>query len=135
MHAASYSIVYNTALHHLLTTVQAFLVLLDAGNTRRGWVQGKRKIHERAKGATGYDINDTRTSQIITNASISGFNRQVTVGFAYSASKAGAVLLGKTMAHFLAPWGIRSNVICPGRFPVRISSYSSLTGRLWCEDG
>ena len=87
----------------IANTTQAFLVLLDVGNTRRGWVQGKRKTHERAEGATGYDVNDTRTSQIITVASISGFNRQVTVGFAYSASKAGAILLGLSLIHISEP--------------------------------
>jgi NAD(P)-dependent dehydrogenase (short-subunit alcohol dehydrogenase family) len=96
----------------------AFLLLLDAANTRRGWLQGKRTVQQRAENAQDYDASDNRTSQIITISSISAFNRQVTVGFAYTATKAGAVQLGKTMAHFLAPWGIRSNVICPGRFPV-----------------
>lgn len=92
----------------------AFLELLDKGNERRGWVKGKRTIQQRAEGAE-YDKNDERTSQIITVASISAFNRQVTAGIAYTASKAGAVQIAKSMAHFLAPWGIRSNVIAPGR--------------------
>lgn len=92
----------------------AFLHLLDEGNNRRGWVQGKREKQERAQGAE-YDVTDQRTSQIITVASIAAFNREITAGLAYTASKAGAVMLGKSMSTFLAPWGIRSNVICPGR--------------------
>lgn len=92
----------------------AFLHLLDEGNKRRGWVQGKREVQERAPGAK-FDESDTRTSQIITVASIAAFNREITAGLAYIASKAGAVMLGKSLSHFLAPWGIRSNVICPGR--------------------
>lgn len=95
----------------------AFLLLLDEGNKRRGWVQGKREVQQRAEGAE-YDKSDERTSQIITTASIAAFNRQITAGMAYMASKAGAAMLGKSMAQFLAPWGIRSNVIAPGRFPV-----------------
>ena len=89
----------------------AFLHLLDKGNGRRGWVTGKRTEQKRVSG----DPNDQRTSQIITVASISAFNRQVTAGMAYTASKAGAVILGKSLAYILAPWGIRSNMIAPGR--------------------
>ena len=92
----------------------AFLHLLDEGNKKRGWVQGKRETQERAQGAE-YDASDSRTSQIITVASIAAFNREITAGLAYTASKAGAVMLGKSLSYFLAPWGIRSNVICPGR--------------------
>ncbi|KAL1310947.1 hypothetical protein AAFC00_001170 [Neodothiora populina] len=94
----------------------AFLHLLDKGNKRRGWVQGKRETQKR-DGSASYDAHDQRTSQIITVASIAAFNRKITAGLAYTASKAGAVMLGKSMSHFLAPWGIRSNIICPGRFP------------------
>lgn len=91
----------------------AFLHLLDEGNKRRGWVTGKRTQQERADGVT-YDEKDERTSQIITVASIASFNRVITAGMAYTASKAGAVQLGKQLAYHLAPWGIRSNMIAPG---------------------
>lgn len=90
-----------------------FLQLLDKGNARRGWVTGKRETQTRAQGAE-YDASDRRTSQIITVASISAYNRLITAGLAYTASKAGATILAKSMAYFLAPWGIRSNVIAPG---------------------
>jgi NAD(P)-dependent dehydrogenase (short-subunit alcohol dehydrogenase family) len=33
---------------------------------------------------------------------------------AYAGSKAAAVSIGKSLATFLAPWGIRSNIIAPG---------------------
>lgn len=89
----------------------AFLHLLDSGNKRRGWVTGKRTHQKKVSG----DPKDERSSQIITVASISAFNREVTAGLAYTASKAGAVMLGKSMATFLAPWGIRSNILAPGR--------------------
>jgi NAD(P)-dependent dehydrogenase (short-subunit alcohol dehydrogenase family) len=95
----------------------AFLKLLDNGNSRRGFETGKMSHGEKArerKTVEGIDQNDLRSSQIITVASIAAFNRFVTAGLAYSASKAGAVALGKTLASLLAPWGIRSNVICPG---------------------
>ena len=71
-------------------------------------------MQERAEGAD-YDASDSRTSQIITVASIASFNRYLTAGLAYSATKAGAAMLGKALATLLAPFAIRSNVICPGR--------------------
>lgn len=98
----------------------AFLKLLDAGNTRRGWEGGKiPDDRARQRDTTGLSENriaadDMRSSQIITVSSISGMNRFVTVGFAYGASKAAAINLSKGLAHLLAPWGIRSNVINPG---------------------
>jgi NAD(P)-dependent dehydrogenase (short-subunit alcohol dehydrogenase family) len=89
------------------------LHLLDVGNKKRGWDTGRKEVQERAEGAD-YDANDPRTSQIITVASIASFNRFVTAGLAYSATKAGAAMLGKSLATLLAPFGIRSNVIAPG---------------------
>jgi NAD(P)-dependent dehydrogenase (short-subunit alcohol dehydrogenase family) len=94
-----------------------FLHLLDAGNTRKGWASGKLKEGGEARARTeveGVDKSDLRSSQIITVASIAAFNRYVTAGLAYNSSKAGAVSLGKTLASILGPWGIRSNIICPG---------------------
>jgi NAD(P)-dependent dehydrogenase (short-subunit alcohol dehydrogenase family) len=95
----------------------SFLPLLDAANARRGWMTGKLQAggEPRAKKEVeGIDNSDLRTSQIITIASIAAFNRFVTAGLTYNASKAGAVALGKTLASLLGPWGIRSNVIAPG---------------------
>lgn len=100
----------------------AFLKLLDAGNQRRGWQGGKlsaggirgRETTEKLT-AKGIDLDDQRSSQIITTASIAGLNRSVTAGLAYGGSKAAAIHLSKMLAHLLAPWGIRSNVINPGR--------------------
>lgn len=95
----------------------AFLHLLDAGNVRRGWASGKLQPEDGARQRTSVEdveADDTRTSQIITTSSIAGFNRFITAGLPYASSKAGATHLGKVLAHFLAPWGIRSNVICPG---------------------
>ncbi|PSK46029.1 Rhamnolipids biosynthesis 3-oxoacyl [Elsinoe australis] len=106
----------------VVTVSGAFLPLLHAGNVRKGWPAGRRTIHKREKVPEGIDADDLRTSQIITVASISAFNREVTAGLAYTASKAGAVLLGKSMAHFLAGWGIRSNMIAPGRFPSEMTA-------------
>ena len=92
----------------------AFLPLLDRGNVRRGWPSGWRTEHIRDTVPDGIDPTDERTSQIITVASIASFNREVTAGLAYTSSKAGAMMLGKSMANFLAPFGIRSNIIAPG---------------------
>jgi len=121
-----------------------FLHLLDAGNKRRGWESGKmepgggprgRNWKEAARAGLGED--DERMSQIVTIASISGFNRHITAGLAYTASKAGAVLLGKSMATFLAPWGVRSNVIAPGStsypFPAFSEQFCEAFATFMCE--
>ncbi|KAE9972997.1 hypothetical protein EG328_004655 [Venturia inaequalis] len=103
----------------------SFLPLLDAANARRGWVTGKLEPggNPRVKNEVeGMDSSDMRTSQIITVASIAAFNRFVTAGFAYGASKAGAVQLAKILATLLGPWGIRSNVIAPGIFPSEMTA-------------
>ncbi len=95
----------------------AFLHLLDAANVKRGFESGRlepesgirKRVHP-----PDLDPDDYRTAQIISVASISGFNRHVTAGVPYTASKAAAIAIAKSMANFLAPFNIRSNVICPG---------------------
>ena len=72
----------------------AFLKLLDAGNNK-GNVEQK--------------------SQVIATSSIGSFNRKAKAGYAYGESKAATTHLMKQMATNLAPYGIRSNVIAPGR--------------------
>ena len=74
--------------------IVAFLKLLDAGN-RKGNVEQK--------------------SQVIATSSIAGFNRMVPGGYAYSQSKAATTHLIKSMATNLVPYGIRANIIVPGR--------------------
>lgn len=94
-----------------------FLHLLDKANERRGWASGKLEPGGAARPRTqaeGVDATDVRSSQIITVASIAAFNRYVTAGLSYGSSKAAAVTLGKTLSSVLGPWGIRSNIICPG---------------------
>lgn len=108
----------------VITVSGAFLPLLHEGNIRRGWPSSKRAQQKREKIPQGIDENDERTSQIVTVASIAAFNREVTAGLAYTASKAGAVMLAKSMSNFLAPFGIRSNVIAPGRFPSEMTAGS-----------
>lgn len=110
----------------------AFLGLLEKGNERRGWASGKltpdgdaRARDLKAAAAGGVEEADTRTSQIITTSSIASFNRYITAGMAYSASKAGATMVGKTLATTLAPYGIRSNVICPGIYPSEMTANAS----------
>ncbi|KAK8152165.1 hypothetical protein BKA80DRAFT_286198 [Phyllosticta citrichinensis] len=107
----------------------SFLPLLAKGNERRGWSTAKLAPDEvrkrdaaRAQKEAGVELSDHRSSQIITTASIAGFNRGITAGVAYSASKAAAVHLGKILATLLVPWGVRSNVIAPGIYP------SAMTG-------
>ena len=111
----------------------SFLRLLDAGNVRRGYESGKVEGRARTRDPTigkanGVDETDERSSQIISVTSISAFNRHITAGLAYTASKAGATLIGKTLATLLAPWGIRSNVISPGS---KFSPSLALPKRAW----
>jgi NAD(P)-dependent dehydrogenase (short-subunit alcohol dehydrogenase family) len=75
-------------------TVMAFLTLLDKGN-EKGNVQQR--------------------SQVIATSSIGGFNRNAPGGYAYGQSKAGTTHMMKQLATALAPYRIRSNVLCPGR--------------------
>ena len=72
----------------------AFLKLLDRGNEKG---------------------NLEQKSQVIATSSIGGFNRKVPGGYAYGQSKAATTLLMKHMATNLAPYGIRANVVAPGR--------------------
>lgn len=81
-------------------TVIAFLALLDSGNRRR------------RDGVGGMMLG---SSQVIATSSIGGFNRMTPGGFAYGQSKAAVTHLMKQLATGLVPWGIRANVIAPGR--------------------
>jgi THO complex subunit 3 len=115
----------------VMLVTATFLPLLEAGNVARGWAAGRlprtpagaqsfagapaaAPPARRRAPVEGVAGDDGRLAQVVTVASIAAFNRHVTAGFAYAASKAAAVHLGKSLAHTLAPWGIRSNVICPG---------------------
>ena len=75
-------------------SIVAFLKLLDVGNK---------------------EANVEQASQVIATSSIAGFNRRITGGYAYGQSKAATTLLMKQMATTLVPYGIRSNVLAPGR--------------------
>lgn len=75
-------------------TITAFLDLLDKGN-KKGNVQQR--------------------SQVIAISSIGAFNRVPFAGYAYGSSKAAVVHMMKQFATTLVPYGIRSNVIAPGR--------------------
>lgn len=101
-----------------------FLPLLEAANSRRGWapgrVQGTGNARQRDTSALqslGIDADDDRMAHIITVASVASFMRWISAGLAYNATKAAAAQLGKIMATFLAEWGIRSNIVCPGPYP------------------
>ncbi|KAF1939391.1 WD40 repeat-like protein [Clathrospora elynae] len=101
-----------------------FLPLLEAANTRRGWAPGKvtgagnpRQRDASKLQQIGADADDDRMAHIITVASVASYMRWVSAGLAYNASKAAAAHLGKMMSTFLAEWGVRSNIICPGPYP------------------
>ncbi|KAF2661401.1 WD40 repeat-like protein [Lophiostoma macrostomum CBS 122681] len=107
----------------------AFLPLLEAANARRGWASGRvtgshnpRTQDTSVLAHLGLDADDDRLAQIITVASVASVMRWCSAGLAYNASKAGALHLGKMMASFLAEWGIRSNVLCPGPYPSEMTA-------------
>lgn len=100
-----------------LLVAAAFLGLLEKANEQKGWQSGKMEAGGSARKRVvpeGIDENDLRTAQIITIASIAAFNKILTLGLPYIGSKAAVVAMSKSMANFLGPWGIRSNLICPG---------------------
>lgn len=84
----------------------------DAAGQLVGHLPNQPRVREKTSLAPSdtVDLEDKRSSQIITVASIAGLNQYITAGLSYSGSKAAAILL----AHLLAPWGIRCNVINPG---------------------
>ncbi|KAJ4372880.1 hypothetical protein N0V83_003171 [Neocucurbitaria cava] len=102
----------------------SFLPLLEAANTRRGYAPGKvtgtgnPRAHDKSKlKDIGADADDDRLAHIITVASVASHMRWVSAGLAYNASKSAALHLGKMMSTFLAEWGVRSNIVCPGPYP------------------
>ncbi|KAL6704820.1 hypothetical protein ACN47E_007624 [Coniothyrium glycines] len=112
-----------------------FLPLLEQANVRRGWASGKvgpaaglhgtgtpRKRDTSKLAQNGIDADDDRLAHIITVASVASFMRWVSAGLAYNASKSAAAHLGKMMASFLADWGIRSNIVCPGPYPSEMTN-------------
>ncbi|EPE36849.1 NAD(P)-binding Rossmann-fold containing protein [Glarea lozoyensis ATCC 20868] len=76
-----------------LYTCMAFLDLLDLGNKAQ---------------------NISWSSQIIATGSAQGFNKNPLSGLGYSVSKAAETHLIKSLAFYLAPNGIRCNVLAPG---------------------
>ncbi|CAG7917893.1 unnamed protein product [Penicillium olsonii] len=95
-------------------TTIAFLSLLDAGN--------KDTTYQNAR------------SQVITTSSIGGFNRKITAGFGYTASKAATTMMMKVLATYLVPYRIRANIICPGLFPTDLTA-SLIDGKKPTEEG
>lgn len=72
----------------------------------------------------GRDMLAARSGAIVHIASVSALHPQTRSG-AYSASKAGVLLLNKQLAAEWGPQGVRSNAICPGmiRTPLSASFY------------
>ena len=96
----------------VLYTCLAFLPLLHAGNEH--------------KDSPGFKHNIK--SQFISTSSIASFNRKATAGFAYGASKAAQNHLMKMLAHYLAPYMIRTNVLAPGLFASEMTAVRSING-------
>jgi len=89
----AYTEQFNVHVTATLYTAIVFLGLLDAGNK---------------KGNVGW------TSQFVATGSAQGFNKAPLSGLGYSTSKAAETHLIKSLAHYLTPWNIRSNMISPG---------------------
>ncbi len=66
-------------------------------------------------------MREAGRGSIVNVASISALNPQTASG-AYSASKAGVLLLSKQMAAEWGPQGIRSNALCPGMIRTALSA-------------
>ncbi|MBB3178648.1 SDR family NAD(P)-dependent oxidoreductase [Variovorax sp. Sphag1AA] len=66
-------------------------------------------------------MRDARRGSIVNVASISALHPQTGSG-AYSASKAGVLLMSRQMAVEWGPLGVRSNVICPGMIRTALSA-------------
>ncbi|RAH80006.1 3-oxoacyl-reductase [Aspergillus japonicus CBS 114.51] len=98
-------------------TAIAFLGLLDAGNQTQN----------------DYARKGCR-SQVIATSSIGSFNRRITAGFAYGASKAATTMLLKVLATYLVPYRIRANVLCPGLFPTDLTT-DLIHGKSPTEEG
>ena len=93
--------VYKINCAGVFYTTVAFLKLLDAGNHKR---------------------NVEVKSQVVATSSIGAFNRAEPGGFAYGSSKAAVTHLMKSCATILSPYGIRFNMIAPGRLsPLGVS--------------
>lgn len=110
-----------------------FLPLLEAANTRRGFAPGRvsgtgnAREHDKSKlSQVGTTEDDDRMAHIITVASVASYMRWCSAGLAYNATKAAAAHLGKMMSTFLAEFGIRSNVVCPGPFPSEMTASNPL---------
>lgn len=86
--------VYKVNCAGVFYTAVAFLKLLDAGNRKR---------------------NVEVQSQVIATSSIASFSRAEPGGFAYASSKAAVTHLMKSCATILSLYGIRFNMIAPGR--------------------
>ncbi|KAL9634449.1 MAG: hypothetical protein Q9164_004077 [Protoblastenia rupestris] len=94
MDFADYTNTFTVNVSAVWFSTIAFIGLLDAGN-KKGNVPQK--------------------SQVIATSSIAGFNRHVPGGYAYGQSKAAVTHLMKQLASNLVPYGIRANVVAPGR--------------------
>ncbi len=71
--------------------------------------------------AFGHDMLAAGRGSIVHIASVSGLHPQTRSG-AYSASKAGVLLLNRQMAAEWGPRGVRSNAICPGMIRTPLSA-------------
>jgi THO complex subunit 3 len=129
MDSSSWTQAFEINTQAVVSVSALFLPLLEAANTRRGWtpgrVQGTGNARQRDTSKLqdiGVDADDDRTAHIITVASVASYMRWISAGLAYNATKSATAQIGKIMATFLAEWGVRSNVVCPGPYPSEMTS-------------
>lgn len=93
---AAFAQTFNVNVGGVFFSIAAFLPLLDAGNkTTKSGIEQK--------------------SQVVVTSSVGGFNRVPVAHYAYGASKAAVTHMAKQFATTFAGYGIRFNVIAPGR--------------------
>ncbi|RJG46280.1 SDR family NAD(P)-dependent oxidoreductase [Mesorhizobium sp. DCY119] len=62
-----------------------------------------------------------RSGKIVVTSSIAGLRANISIGYAYTASKSAVALLTKALALELAPFGVQVNGLAPGPFKTNIN--------------
>ncbi|THU84462.1 NAD(P)-binding protein [Dendrothele bispora CBS 962.96] len=109
-------------------TTVAFLELLHRGNTRQQTNQFDSAFLNNGSSVPRPPFH---ASQVITVSSSGSFRIDSKIlSMSYTLSKSASTHLGKTLANLLAPWGIRSNVLAPGRLWDLIYSEMTMSQKL-----